>query len=420
MLLRRISKHVKDQNWFAVALDFVIVVVGILIAFQITNWNEARGDNARIERRLDNLIVDLRADIDEMSQITEIAQWRSSAIYAILTASDNAPVKQYEAADGEIFDIFEPVPFESQLTTTANNAITWLATLDGSRGAYEALISTGDLHIIKDENLAREMLELHTLGVDGAYTQGDVRQLAELLTGVTFDLKEGFRFRPAFSEPGAETVLGREYGGGRAQINDVFRAIDDLARHPETGRHIARKLAMHFISDQPDASIINVMADRFNETGGDLMQIYRAMLEHPAAWEPTARNVKQPIDYMGSALRALDIEPRHMPLRKPAKMVNGFLTPLALMGQKWGRPLGPDGWPEADEAWITPQRLAARLQWGMMAPTLLRRKLPDPREFVQMVLDDEVPGPLQFATAAAESRAEGIAIVLASPAFQRM
>ncbi len=157
MLLRRVTQHVKEQNWFAVALDFVIVVAGILIAFQITEWNEARVDNARIERRLDNITVDLRADIVEISEIVEIAQWRSAAIFAILTASDNAPVKQYEAADGEIFDVFQPSPFESQLTTTANNAITWLATLDGNQGAYEALISTGDLQIIEDQDLAREI-----------------------------------------------------------------------------------------------------------------------------------------------------------------------------------------------------------------------------------------------------------------------
>ncbi|KZY41148.1 hypothetical protein A3731_12320 [Roseovarius sp. HI0049] len=271
-----------------------------------------------------------------------------------------------------------------------------------------------------NENLAREMLELHTLGVDGPYTQADVRQLAELLTGLSYRMKTGFQFRPGLAEPGAETVLSVDYGGKKARLEDIYAAFDDLARHPATARHIARKLAVHFISDRPDAGLVDAMAARFAETDGDLMQVYAAMLDHPAAWADQPGNIKQPVDFVGSGLRALDIVPRAMPSEKYGQMRRMFFTPLQLMGQDWGRPAGPDGWTEHDAEWITPQRLSARLIWAMTVPYELRRALPDPREFVETALGRRVPEEVRFAARAAETRAEGIGLVLASPAFQRM
>lgn len=270
-----------------------------------------------------------------------------------------------------------------------------------------------------NENLAREMLELHTLGVGGPYTQRDVRQLAELLTGLTYT-RRGMRFRPGMAEPGAETVLGRDYGGGKARLEDIFAALDDLARHRATAAHLSRKLAVHFVSDTPDAGLVADMTARFLETDGNLTELYAAMLAHPAAWMAEGGNVKQPMDFVGSALRALDIGPRHMPLDRLGRMRGLFLGPLELMGQSWGRPGGPDGWPEADGAWITPQRLAARLQWAMTVPFRLRGVLPDPRDFVAVALGGRASDAVRFAASAAETRAEGIGLVLASPDFQRM
>lgn len=272
-----------------------------------------------------------------------------------------------------------------------------------------------------NENLAREMLELHTLGVNGPYTQSDVRQLAELLTGLSYRLERGFEFRPAYAEPGPETVLSVEYGGpGKARLEDIYAAFDDLARHPATARHIARKLAVHFVSDTPDEALVDTIAARYAETDGDLPEVYAAMLDHPAAWADQPGNIKQPMDFVGSSLRALDIVPRAMPIGRYGKTRKMFLTPLLLMGQEWGQPGGPDGWPEADAEWITPQRLSARLIWGMTVPFELRRVLPDPREFVETALGRRVPEEVRFAARAAETRAEGVGIVLASPAFQRM
>lgn len=270
-----------------------------------------------------------------------------------------------------------------------------------------------------NENLAREVMELHTLGAGGPYTQADVRQLAELLTGLNYDRVEGFRFRPAFAEPGAEMVLGRSYGGETPQLSAIMTAMEDLATHPATARHIARKLAVHFVSDQPDPDLISAMAARFEATGGNLPEVYGVLLDHPASWHDGPGNVKQPIDFVGSSLRALDLVPRHVPSGF-GKLRRIFLGPMTLMGQSWGAPLGPDGWPEADDAWITPQRMAARLQWGMTAPFTIRRLLPDPREFVETALGRTVPEPVRFAAASAETRAEAVGLVLASPAFQRM
>ncbi|MEO1140690.1 MAG: DUF1800 family protein, partial [Pseudomonadota bacterium] len=208
-------------------------------------------------------------------------------------------------------------------------------------------------------------------------------------------------------------------GEGTPSLDHIMDVMDDLATHPATGRHLARKLAIHFVSDDPDPELVEALEQQFAATSGDLLAVYEVLLTHPKSWSPEARNVKQPIDFVGSTLRALDLVPRHIPddFRKLRRHVLG---PMTLMGQSWGVPLGPDGWPEADAAWITPQRMAARLQWGMTIPFLLKRLLPDPREFVEIALGDTAPEPVRFAAAAAETRAEGVGIVLASPAFHRM
>lgn len=270
-----------------------------------------------------------------------------------------------------------------------------------------------------NENLAREVLELHTLGVDGPYRQEDVRNFAKLLTGLSFKLEDGFKFRPAVSEPGVHRVLGQPYMGEDG-LDAIYAALDDLATHPATARHIARKLAVHFVSDQPDQALVEALELRFAQTGGDLLAVYEALLSHPSAWDQRPGNVKQPMDFMGSSLRALDLQPRQIPIGRMDQMRTLFYDPLILMGQTWGRPPGPDGWPEADHDWITPQRLSARLQWAMFSPVRLRRVLPDPREFADTALGTLAPQEVRFAASAAETRPEGIGVVLSSAAFQRM
>lgn len=312
--------------------------------------------------------------------------------------------------------------FPDMLRTVATHPF-MLDYLDQGRSAGpNSVAALGKKNKIKglNENLAREMLELHTLGVDAPYTQRDVRELAKLLAGLSYSSKEGFVFRPYFAEPGPETVLGVRYGGGAAKLEDIYAALDDLARHPSTAQHIARKLVVHFVGDDPNPDLVASVTARFVETEGDLTQVYEALLAHPAAWAPGPGNVKWPMDFVGSGLRALDIVPRHMPVGRYRQMRDFFFTPLALMGQSFGQPGGPDGSPEADVDWITPQRLSARLQWAISVPIRLRRVLPDPRDFVETALGSTAPETVRFAARAAETRVEGVGFVLASPAFQRM
>ncbi len=268
-----------------------------------------------------------------------------------------------------------------------------------------------------NENLAREVLELHTLGVGGPYSQRDVRELAELFTGMSFDFKTGFKFRKPFTEPGAEEVLGRSYDG--IGVAPIRAALDDLAVHPVTARHIALKLATHFVSDTPDAALVDHVTARFLATDGDLAEVYGALLEHPASWNVQRRNVKPPVDFMASTWRALAVSPAHVASFMPRRIGRVLIRPLRAMGQPWMTPPGPDGWAEEDDAWITPQGVAARLDWAMEAPRLLRPRLPDPRGFVDTALGRAATEPVRFAAAAAESRQVAVGLVLAAPAFQR-
>lgn len=270
-----------------------------------------------------------------------------------------------------------------------------------------------------NENLAREVLELHTLGVNGPYSQKDVRQLAELFTGLSYKRRDGFVFRKALAEPGEEAILGKYYGGNPAELRDVYAALADLAVHPATARHIAWKLAVHFVSDRPDLDLIDSIAQRFLDSDGDLMETYRALLEHPAAWSREASNIKQPIEFISSSLRALAITPQQIKKIAPGRARSHLHGPMIDMGQNWDSPLGPDGWSEEDGHWLTPQAMATRMQWALVAPKILLGTLPDPRDFVGHALGDTAPETVKFAARAAETKWEGVALVLVSPAFQR-
>ena len=270
-----------------------------------------------------------------------------------------------------------------------------------------------------NENLAREVLELHTLGVGGTYTQDDVRQLAELLTGLTFGPKRGVFFRPAFVEPGAETVLGRRYGGDKPRLEDIYAVLDDLAVHPDTAHHIARKLAVHFVADDPDPALVDHVTAAYRDTGGDLMAVYAALLKHPAAWAPERRKARRPVEFVIAALRALDPLPERVAGLNRRKTRLYLDLPMATMGQALEAPPDPSGWPEEAGAWITPQGLAARLQWALTVPHVLTPDLPDPRRFLTDAVGPEPPAELAFAAKGAATRWEGVGLILASPAFNR-
>lgn len=268
-----------------------------------------------------------------------------------------------------------------------------------------------------NENLARETLELHTLGVKAGYTQADVRELAELLTGFTVEDGVGTVFRPRRAEPGAETILGKTYGGDRPSAEDAKAALADLAVHPATARHIAEKLVVHFISDTPDAGHVGQVAEAWTGSGGDLPVVYRALLDHPSAWAPGFTKARQPFDFLIALLRAFGAGAPG-PLQDMESLGRLAEKQLAELGQKLLDPPGPNGWPEEADAWITPQGLAARVTVARQHARTAGAGL-DPRAFLDATLRDAAGPELSFAVSAAEQKWEGILLTLLSPEFNR-
>ncbi|MBI1218923.1 MAG: DUF1800 family protein [Rhodobacteraceae bacterium] len=269
-----------------------------------------------------------------------------------------------------------------------------------------------------NENLGRELMELHTLGVGAPYTQTDVRQLAKLLTGLGFDPKTGFVFRANWAEPGPKTVLGKTYDGP-PRLETIYAALDDIAVRPETAHHLCLKLATHFVADTPDADLVQHMTAAYSASGGELGKVYAAMLDHPAAWALPYQKVRLPYDYLVAGLRALGVAPQTLSDLSPHDQRKLILGPLQLMGQPFEKQPEPNGWPEAAQAWVQPQMLAARIQWAMAVPAAVMPDLPDPRDFVRTALADAAGPALVTAAAQAETRRAGVGIILASSDFNR-
>lgn len=265
-----------------------------------------------------------------------------------------------------------------------------------------------------NENLARELLELHTLG--SGFDQQDVTQMAELLSGLTFG-KDGVRFDPRRHEPGTETVQGIDYDGDNLQ--SLLLAMEDLAISPLTSKHLAQKLAVHFVSPTPDPDLVAAIDIAWRSSGGDLLAVTTALLSHPASWEATASKIRQPFSFVIACLRALGMTPNDVLLMPPPEFRRKLLRPLTAMGQAWLAPAGPDGWPEGANHWITPQFMAARITWVMEMPSKLIKTLPEPEAFAATALGTYLTDPLLQAIRRAETRPEAIGLVLASPAFNR-
>jgi uncharacterized protein (DUF1800 family) len=265
-----------------------------------------------------------------------------------------------------------------------------------------------------NENLAREMLELHTLGVDGGYTQHDVTNLAKLLTGWGWSPPGSGRedagqvtFVPARHEPGAITVLGRTYGeDGVTQADAV---LDDLARHPATARHLARKLATHFIADDPPPAAVARIESAFRGSDGDLARTASAIVDCPDAWEPVPRKIKTPYEFVVSAAR---LEPR---ILDHPDLLRGAFTAL---GQRPFAPPSPKGFEDVGPAWLAPHAFMKRAEWASLVADRI------PPSVNPATLADEVFGPLlseqtRLAVAQASSGAQALTLLLMSPEFQR-
>jgi len=258
-----------------------------------------------------------------------------------------------------------------------------------------------------NENLARECLELHTIGVTAGYTQNDVTEFAKVLTGWSVDMgaaSPGFAFMPERHQPGPKTVMGMSFPEGEAGGE---AALTWLGNHPATFRRVAERLLRHFAADQPAQDDVRRIADVLRQTHGDLKAATLAMLDLPAAWQPLTK-LRAPADYVVASVRALDLPEAERP------------DMLGLMGH-FGQPLLnaplPNGWPDTAAYWADGEMLLRRADWAVGVagkhPTL------DPMALAEASMGDLLGTATRQAIQRAGSRREAVALALASPEFQR-
>jgi len=262
-----------------------------------------------------------------------------------------------------------------------------------------------------NENLAREILELHTLGVRAGYTQDDVTNFAKVLTGWSFTGAQNpehggeFMFVPRMHESGPQTVLGKSYP--QPGIEQGRAVLSDLAQHPATAQHVAFKLARHFVADEPPPALVERLAAAFRTSDGNLKEMARVLITSPESWDTPRGKLKTPTEWIVASLRAAGGEQP-----KIAQLMQAH----ALLGQPLWRPSSPKGFSDEEGAWI--DGMASRLDIANAFASRVAEALDPP------ALVDEVLGPLasaetRQAIARAESRTQALALLLMSPEFQR-
>jgi uncharacterized protein (DUF1800 family) len=274
-----------------------------------------------------------------------------------------------------------------------------------------------------NENLAREILELHTLGVNGGYTQADVTTFAQAISGWSIGGESmnrrlarlgadngtpgEFLFRDAFHEPGAKRLLARSYADdGVKQGESILR---DLAVHPNTARHISTKLARHFIADDPPAAAVERLTNAWLDSRAHLPAVYAALLEAPESWAQPLAKFKTPADYIHSSYRALGI-----PIRDGRRA----LQPFEALGQRNLMPGSPAGWPDTSADWDGSSALLKRIAWA----DVVAQRMGDARnarELAPRLLGATLSSETATAIARAESGAQALTLLLASPEFMR-
>jgi uncharacterized protein (DUF1800 family) len=261
-----------------------------------------------------------------------------------------------------------------------------------------------------NENLAREILELHTLGVRTVYTQEDVTNFAKVITGWTINPPKQerggeFVFNPRMHEPGAQTVIGKSYAAGGFEQGRAVLA--DIARHPATAKHLATKLVRHFVADQPPPALVDRLAKRFTDTDGNLKEMAKTLAAAPEAWSEERGKLKRPGEWIVAALRATGVTPSD---------VRPFIQAQVTLGEPLWRPPAPKGFDDDAAAWMG--GLAQRLD---IANQMARRvgSLADPESTVDTALGPLASPETRQAIARAESRPQALALLLMSPEFQR-
>ena len=271
-----------------------------------------------------------------------------------------------------------------------------------------------------NENLAREIMELHTLGVRTGYTQADVTEFARALTGWTVSgLARGpgrrliggtpgqFQFADAMHEPGDRTIMGKRYSqGGEDQARSILL---DLAASPATAKHLATKLARHFAGDDPPPKLIDKLSKAYLAGGGDLRTVYRALIGSAEAWAPQPLKFKNPWEWSVSALRALGVD------NLEPTLAAGLLRQL---GQPTWQPGSPAGWDDIAASWAGPDALVRRVEVAQRLADRAGSAL-DARQHAENLFPGSLSEGTRSVIARAESPAEGLALLLVSPEFVR-
>ncbi|MDQ0456402.1 DUF1800 domain-containing protein [Rhizobium paknamense] len=263
-----------------------------------------------------------------------------------------------------------------------------------------------------NENLAREIMELHTLGVNGGYSQADVTSLSRIITGWTFTRSAKaatpgvFGFNPGMHEPGDHAVMGVTYAEGG--FEQGRRVLADLARHPATARHLCLKLARHFVADQPPEALVASMAAAYTKSDGNLSEVYRAMIDNDLSWQADQSKLRQPMDYVVAMIRAAGLRP------KPEQVV----SMLKALGQPLWDPSGPNGFSDVSDGWASSEGLATRMDAASLFAHQVGGGI-DPREFAADRLGPLASQETLTAVARAETKPQGLSIAFLSPEFQR-
>ncbi len=265
-----------------------------------------------------------------------------------------------------------------------------------------------------NENLAREIMELHTLGVDGGYTQNDVTSLARVITGWTFAGREGrigepgtFVFNANMHEPGDQMVAGHAYLGGGFGQGEA--ALNDIARNPATGHHIATKLVRHFVADDPPPAAVERIATVFRNRDGDLKAVALALIDLPEAWSAPATKMRNPYDFLVASGRLLGLS---MSDPGPA------LAALRNLAMPLWEPPGPNGFPDTAADWASPEGLKLRLDVAAQIAHGFKGS-DEPLALIEAAASPTLSAETREAVARAESREQGVALALMSPEFQR-
>jgi uncharacterized protein (DUF1800 family) len=265
-----------------------------------------------------------------------------------------------------------------------------------------------------NENLAREIMELHTLGVGGGYTQEDVTSLARIITGWTFAGRQGqlgapgsFAFNANAHQPGPQQLLGKTYednGVGQGEA-----ALADIARHPSTATFIATKFARHFVADDPPPALIGHLQETFTRTDGNLKALALALVDSEDAWKAPLTKMRSPYEFMIATGRLLARVPED-----PGLYLNG----LNVLGQPLWTPAGPNGFPDTNAAWAAPEGMKLRLDMSSQVASRIGNNI-DPRDLLELAVADAASAETRRTIERAESRQQALALLLMSPEFQR-